>query len=294
MGEMGVIGTQLRCAIAPGLVVLVSDMRALPALHLSMRAHGGLVFQWRLAGAAQAVEDPTEPPNEFAYLSYLPPGAALEFAYPGGAWQSVALTGTPQALESRWQVATPLLEMLGLELATLTQCTGARRKVLAMTGAALEDFRALQMPPRRPELLRAHIEAHVLSLLCHTIQAGDARPAEDKLSARDIERVHLAHDAIVRSPAAGRTLQSLATQHGLNRNKLARGFREAFGMTVFEVLQQERLKLAWTLLEERDKRISEIARAVGYLDATSFTRAFRKHFGVSPRVAVSHRRKPQG
>ena len=62
-------------------------------------------------------------------FTVLPPGASIEFDYPGGIWKSVALLATPQALEARWGLSRPLLALLGLDFDNLPQSGPAHRRL---------------------------------------------------------------------------------------------------------------------------------------------------------------------
>jgi AraC-like DNA-binding protein len=281
-------GLQVRVLLAPYLRVLLTDFQTIPNFRYSMRLDGQLVLAWRLAGEARSVLDPDEPSDPYAYLYYLPPASTIEFEYPGGAWKSVALIATPRALESRWGLLRPLLALLGLDFDNLPDSGPAHRRILGITPAVLDEVHQALDLPSRPDLIRRYVEARVLAMLCRTIDCAAREP--ERLSAKDVERVHRAYDTIVQTPARPHTLQSLSARHGLNRNKLARGFRQVFGTTMFDVLQRERLKMACRLLEDGTLQIGEIARAVGYKDATSFSRSFRRHYGVAPREAPGRAR----
>jgi AraC family transcriptional regulator, transcriptional activator of the genes for pyochelin and ferripyochelin receptors len=78
-------------------------------------------------------------------------------------------------------------------------------------------------------------------------------------------------------------LIKLARQVGLNDYKLKRGFRQLFGTTVFGYLHAERMEKARTLLMNRQMKVTEVSHTVGYASLPSFSLAFRKRFGVSPR-----------
>jgi len=282
-------GLQVRCLLAPYLRVLLTDFVSIPHLRYTMRMDGQLVLAWRLAGEATPVLDPDEPPDPYAYLYYLPPGAGIEFDYPGGVWKSVALLATPKALEARWGLGRPLFALLGLDYDNLPPSGPAHRRLLSINSAVLEEIHQAIDLPSRPELIRPYTEARVLAMLCRTLDCA-SRGETERLSAKDVERVHRAYEMIVQMPAGPHTLRSLAVKHGLNRNKLARGFRQVFGTTMFDVLQRERLKMACRLLEEGKLQVSEVARAVGYKDATSFSRSFHRHYGVPPREAPGRAR----
>lgn len=75
----------------------------------------------------------------------------------------------------------------------------------------------------------------------------------------------------------------LAHQVGTNQQRLTRIFREQVGMSPYEYLQEMRLERGRGLLRETDLQIQLIAARVGYSNAGDFTRAFRRHFGVTPR-----------
>jgi transcriptional regulator GlxA family with amidase domain len=75
----------------------------------------------------------------------------------------------------------------------------------------------------------------------------------------------------------------LAHGVGTNQQRLTQIFREQVGMSPFEYLQQLRLERGRGLLQDTDLQVQPIGDRVGYRNAGDFTRAFRRHFGVTPR-----------
>ena len=75
----------------------------------------------------------------------------------------------------------------------------------------------------------------------------------------------------------------LARRVGTNQQRLTRIFRDQVGMSAYEYLQQLRLERGRALLRDTDLQVQLIADRVGYRNAGDFTRAFRRHFGVTPR-----------
>jgi AraC-like DNA-binding protein len=55
------------------------------------------------------------------------------------------------------------------------------------------------------------------------------------------------------------------------------------GVTYAAVVQQARCAAAREMLKEHQRRISDIARLLGYSDPAHFTRAFQRWTGVTPR-----------
>ncbi|MDW3204415.1 MAG: GlxA family transcriptional regulator [Alphaproteobacteria bacterium] len=75
----------------------------------------------------------------------------------------------------------------------------------------------------------------------------------------------------------------LARRIGVSVDTLERGFKRAVGQTTMHYYRSLRFRRARDLLEGTALRISEIAVACGFSDSSSFARAYRTHFGVSPR-----------
>ena len=77
-------------------------------------------------------------------------------------------------------------------------------------------------------------------------------------------------------------IEAIAYACGLNRSYLTRLFKEATGYSLQEYLIIYRMKVASKLLVESDLAIQVIANKVGYGDAFTFTKAFKRHTGKSP------------
>lgn len=78
------------------------------------------------------------------------------------------------------------------------------------------------------------------------------------------------------------SLEGIAAQCGLNRDKLTRGFREMFACTVAEAIAERRLVQASRMLLTTDLPVSSIGYENGYSNNASFARAFGRRFGQSP------------
>lgn len=59
---------------------------------------------------------------------------------------------------------------------------------------------------------------------------------------------------------------------------------QAEGISYREVMKRVKKKAAEKLLLSSDASIADISKSLGYSDASNFTKAFKKWFGVSPRV----------
>lgn len=76
---------------------------------------------------------------------------------------------------------------------------------------------------------------------------------------------------------------AMAEACGLSCAQFRRDFLAAMGYSPQQYTLNCRMQKAQRLLLLTDRKITDIALAVGYQDASGFNRCFREHFGVSPR-----------
>ncbi|MBK9335992.1 MAG: helix-turn-helix transcriptional regulator [Lewinellaceae bacterium] len=77
-------------------------------------------------------------------------------------------------------------------------------------------------------------------------------------------------------------MSHLARLAGTNEFALKKGFKQVFGVPVFQFLQKLRMAKAAELLQTSEYQVSAVALAVGYENLSAFTRAFRLAHGVPP------------
>jgi len=99
----------------------------------------------------------------------------------------------------------------------------------------------------------------------------------------DYEKIREARDYLLFNMDQPCTVIELAHKVGLNDFKLKKGFKQLYGSTIFDFLLEARIEKARMLLTETVMSIQEIAVATGYKNISSFTAAFKKRTGVSPR-----------
>ena len=59
-------------------------------------------------------------------------------------------------------------------------------------------------------------------------------------------------------------------------------FKQSVGSTYQDYIFSEKMKLAKKLLIEKEKKIYEISDAIGYVNARSFSDAFKRYYGYTP------------
>ena len=144
---------------------------------------------------------------------------------------------------------------------------------------------ALLRPAIQSSIRPVYLRAKVVELVCLAVerlcQPDSAGGGPMRLNQRDVQCLQEAR-RLLRDCNAGLSLEQLARQIGINRRKLALGFKQVFGVTVGEYYRELRLELARDMLEKQAMPVGEAAAVAGYRDAGSFTKAFRARYGSLP------------
>ena len=77
------------------------------------------------------------------------------------------------------------------------------------------------------------------------------------------------------------TVESLAEAAGMSRSAFAARFKELLGQTPLEYVTGWRMQKAMQLLEQRDKKLIDVARSVGYESDAAFSKAFKRVVGAN-------------
>lgn len=135
-----------------------------------------------------------------------------------------------------------------------------------------------------PELFKVFACSAGLEMLCVVLDhlQDKAQADQPPLSREDLHKLDLVRQRMENDIVTPPSMQELCREVGMNEFKLKRGFKQAFGTTVFGHLQRQRVKTAYLSLVNDGKNVSECAWDVGYTNVSHFISAFKKHFGVTP------------
>jgi AraC-like DNA-binding protein len=78
------------------------------------------------------------------------------------------------------------------------------------------------------------------------------------------------------------TVESLAASAGMSRSAFAARFKELLGQTPLEYVTEWRMQKAMHLLQQRDRKLIDVARSVGYESDAAFSKAFKRVVGANP------------
>jgi AraC-like DNA-binding protein len=119
-----------------------------------------------------------------------------------------------------------------------------------------------------------------------SFERGDLRTASALplgLNPYELNQLVAAREFIAARRHERLTLSRIGRAVGLNRTKLALGFKTAFAQTVAEALRDSRLTWAAEQISADKRPIAQIGHEAGYPNPASFSRAFARRFGVPPR-----------
>ena len=78
------------------------------------------------------------------------------------------------------------------------------------------------------------------------------------------------------------TVESMAAAAGMSRSAFAARFKEILGQTPLEYVTEWRMQKAMGFLKQRDKKLPDVARLVGYESDAAFSKAFKRVVGANP------------
>lgn len=208
-------------------------------------------------------------------LVLLAPGAVHDYSVPeGGSWEFLWVHFRPRAGWAEWmrfeEVGT------GLYLARL-------REVRARVEVA---FRGLHADALAGGVLAEELALNGLEEVL-LVAAREGAGSRERAMDRRVLRV-LA--AVSENPAAPHDLATLAREVSLSPSRLSHLFKEQTGDTVMNTVNALRLRRAARLLEHTAESVGSISRRTGFDSPYYFSRRFRRHFGVSPRLYREARR----
>lgn len=164
-------------------------------------------------------------------------------------------------------------ERLGVAGRMFNEVRYARRSPLCT--AAWRIARELRSPDGTTPLA---VEGLVLQMLALAWRQ-DRREARSGPVPAWLGRARDELHARVRNPPR---IGELAATAGVHPDHLARAFRVRFGASIGGYVRRLRLDWAAARLDGSDTPIAQIALAAGFADQSHFTRAFKRHTGLTP------------
>jgi AraC-like DNA-binding protein len=167
----------------------------------------------------------------------------------------------------------------------LIKADQARTLALHITMQALASEMADQVPGSEIVANRLAEVLFIQVLRAHIASGRERnRPERNKGWLRAIfdPQIGAALSAIHDSVSTPWTVESLAGAAGMSRSAFAAHFKELLGQTPLEYVTEWRMQKAMQLLQQRDKKLIDVARSVGYESDDAFSKAFKRVVGANP------------
>ncbi len=89
-------------------------------------------------------------------------------------------------------------------------------------------------------------------------------------------------EALKRQPEREWNLEEMAESAAMSRSKFSSVFKDTVGQAPIEYVTSLRMAMAKGLLQQ-NKPVGLVANEVGYENASSLAKVFKKHFGTTPK-----------
>ena len=161
-----------------------------------------------------------------------------------------------------------------LERSQLDQ--GRTRPFLGISAAVRSLLEFVDISVGDQHAVAAPIARHVLPLLLESLFAAQSRQVVGSTGLRRL------CEQIGASPGQAWPLARMGQVAGLGLTALHCAFKQQFGLTPGQWLQQQRLQWAQRQLVDGNQSLAQIAQQAGFSDQSALTRAMRRSQGTTP------------
>ncbi|AZQ61244.1 AraC family transcriptional regulator [Flammeovirga pectinis] len=137
------------------------------------------------------------------------------------------------------------------------------------------------------------IYGQTMSILGDIFELFAHRRVEDvkMLSLLDTERMFAVKSFITKDLSITPSLEEICKEFGISRSKLIRDFKAEFGKPVYQFFNNIRMDEARNMLVNKNMSVTEVSQELGFKGLSKFSDAFKKHYGMSPKVMIAASKK---
>lgn len=279
------------CTFGPGLHMVVTNCVYSQPHEEKVPGEGFLEFHYNIGGETRLSVDETvsgdiELGESLMLLCRQDRDTCYSVFCPPGPRRLVSIYIHPALLLSQFDIA---FDDLGEQQKALFM-TRADQIVLQQISMHMEIFNAVKLILenrfQQGSRLRFY-HAKCWELLClstqEIIKTSNFKDADLHFNARDLKLFDQARQILETQFNPAPTVDMLSRAVGTNTNKLKSGFKAIYGMTVFDYGLRQRMAHAMHLLADEGLSASEVSKDIGYSNQASFSTAFKKYYGRTPR-----------
>lgn len=135
-----------------------------------------------------------------------------------------------------------------------------------------------------PELYRSSRVMQLLDIFLEDIFKNGLEANVLPVSTRDVQNILRVEEFLLQNYRSQfPSINTLARVAYMSSTKLKQVFKKAFGMSLFEFFQKNRMEKAKELLLSNSHSVTEVGKMLGYQNLSNFSTAFKKEFGYLPK-----------
>lgn len=167
----------------------------------------------------------------------------------------------------------------------------ALRRMMARSSNACEMARPGYLDEALKEVIECRNETNAISrlrrnalameMLCEAAKLNEVRNKPRHITVQK-NALECVHSQILHSPESISSIAGLACENGFSLSKLKRDYKTKYNISIGAAVKKARLEMARRFIEQGDN-IAVAGYRAGYQHPSSFSSAFRNHFGFSPR-----------
>lgn len=180
-------------------------------------------------------------------------------------------------------VASPLHEgfVREMERGIYTSFADTDLSVTPEMRRSIEEIRACKQDGA---VKRLFTDARMLELIMYQLEqfSQSMDDEEDVLRDEDITKLEAARGILEEQFRQPPTQKQLSKMILLNEFKLRSGFKKYYGSTIYDYITRLRMEEARKLIVKEKKNMYEVGMLVGFKHQASFTKSFKKYYGITP------------
>jgi AraC-like DNA-binding protein len=167
-------------------------------------------------------------------------------------------------------------------------------KILPLCSRTRMVLEALLNHGHSGSLENIYVNAQIQMLLLYSLECmigeQEVEGFRCKFLANEADRgkIEKAREILLEHIGEPLTIKELSRKAAINECYLKKGFKEMFGMTIFDFYQGQRMEHARYLLYEKGLSVTEVSILLGYSSISHFSTAFKKHTGLKPCDLLFH------
>lgn len=210
------------------------------------------------------------------------PSAQIEskWVLPAGKW----ITNLTLTFDKTW-----LLQQLGNDnyICDLLNSKKSFYLFESLTPTILEQIQTIEnYIMAGDDMKKLYMYGEAMKLFALFIDAVNSRRKDEAICgihAADVQQVFRVRKILLNDVCHPPHIKDLAMEAGMSPTKLQKCFKQIFGKNIIQYALEQKMELSRELLESRRYSVSEVGYQLGYSNLSHFSKAFYKHFNITPK-----------